>query len=418
MSRLKSLARRTMRKLKGLLPGPLSPPPSPSLVLTLVQEGEVLPRVADALAGPLEGPGVIAGVIEREIIGQNETRALLGGHSGGVDVPPWALGANGTLRLGVDVVRVRDVWHAPAFGAVIDDQGRTFKTTVHEALYLTPTLAALPNARREGEQTLFALPADGATIARATVFVAWGGVHNYGHFLIDCLSALVAAQRAGALESHPPIAPPLLPWQAELLDLAMGVDTPKPRIVEAPIVRIDEAVFATPMDHFLHAPGPPLDAVRERILAHAAISADPAAAKRIYVSRLGSLKRVLVNEAELEAALEARGFTVIRPEALPVREQIALFHQAEVVVAPAGAALANVLFCKPGAKIIEIQPSNFIGVWVRNVALLVGVDWRAFFAPSPLSETEILMEGQPRPASEFRWRLDLDGFLTFLDEAL
>lgn len=417
MSRLKRLARRTVRKLKGLLPEPPSPPPPPTLALTIVEEAQVLPRVADALSGPLGGPGAISPVVEQAILGEVETRAALGGKSGGVDTPDWAHGQNGVLRSAVDLVRVRDVWHAPAFGAVFDDTGRTFKTTVHEALYLTPTLAALPNARREGQDTLFTVPSDAPSIPRATVFMAWGGLHNYGHFLIDCLSALVAARTAGALDSHPPISPPLLPWQGALLDLATG-GAPRPLVVDAPIVRLDEAVFATPMDHFLHAPGPPLDEVRARILAHAAITDDPAAPRRIYVSRLGSLKRVLVNEAELEAALEARGFTVVRPEHLPVIDQIALFHRAEVVVAPAGAALANVLFCRPGTKVFEIQPSNFIGVWVRNIALLTGADWRAFFAPSPLSETEILMEGQPRPASEFRWRLDLPGFLAFLDEAL
>ena len=101
-----------------------------------------------------------------------------------------------------------------------------------------------------------------------------------------------------------------------------------------------------------------------------------------------------------------------------VREQVALFHQADVIVAPAGAALANVLFCRPGAKVIELQPSNFTGVWVRNIALLTGVDWRAFFAPSPLSETEVFLEGHHRPNAEFSWRLDLDGFLAFLDASL
>ena len=314
----------------------------------------------------------------------------------------------------MDLVRVADVWHAPAFGAVFDRAGQVFKSSAHEALYLTPTLAALPHTRREDETTVFVPPADAPTLPRATVFMAWGGLHNYGHFLIDCLPALLAAEQAGALASHPPVAPPLLRWQAELLSL-LGVT---PAVIDAPVTRLGEAVFATPMDHFLHAPGPPLDAVRARILAAAAITDDPSAPKRLYISRLGSLKRVLVNEAELEAALEARGFAIVRPEILSIRDQIALFHRAETIVAPAGAALANVLFCAPGVTLIEIQPSNFTGVWVRNIALLAGVDWRGFFAPSPLSETEIVMEGELRPASEFSWRLDLPGFLAFLDGAL
>lgn len=408
MSRLAGLVRRVGRKLKGLVPDAPLPPGVP---LTVVEEAAVLTRVADPMAGEAN---VIGPVVAATVLDDPEARARLQGKSGGVDVPGWADGAGGVLRSAVDLVRVRDVWHAPAFGAVFDDQGQVFKSAVHEALYLTPTLAALPHTRREGEATLFVPPADAPTLPRATVFMAWGGLHNYGHFLIDCLPALLAAEKAGALASHPPVAPPLLPWQAELLTL-LGVT---PTVVDAPVARLGEVVFATSMDHFLHAPGPPLDAVRARILDAVAVADDPAAPKRIYISRLGSLKRVLTNEADLEGELEARGFTIVRPETLSVRDQIALFHRAETIVAPAGAALANILFCKPGATLIEIQPSNFTGVWVRNIALLAGVDWRGFFAPSPLSETEILMEGELRPASEFRWRLDLPGFLTFLDGAL
>ncbi|PIB90528.1 DUF563 domain-containing protein [Caulobacter sp. FWC2] len=407
MSKLVRLARQVKRKLKAMVP---EPRPAPGVPLAVVEERAVLTRVDAPMAGPA---GVIGPVFEQSVLDDPEARARLEGKSGGVDAPAWADGVGGVLRSAVDLVRVADVWHAPAFGAVFDQAGQVFKSSVHEALYLTPTLAALPHTRREGETTVFVPPADAPTLPRATVFMAWGGLHNYGHFLIDCLPALLAAEQAGALASHPPVAPPLLPWQAELLAL-LGLT---PAVIDAPVARLGEAVFTTPMDHFLHAPGPPLDAVRERVLAASAITDDPAAPKRLYISRLGSLKRVLVNEAELEAALEARGFTVVRPETLSVRDQIALFHRAETIVAPAGAALANVLFCKPGATLIEIEPSNFTGVWVRNIALLAGVDWRGFFAPSPLSETEILMEGELRPASEFRWRLDLPGFLAFLDGA-
>lgn len=418
MRRVANLARRVARRLKAMLPERVPPAGIPLMV---VFEEDVLSRVENVLAEPpAAAPGAISQAVAQVIVDEPETRALLGGRSGGVDVPPWAFGANGVLRSRVDLARLPDVWHAPAYGALFNDQGLVFHKAIHEALYLTPTLGLLPGVTLEGEGEaagpIFRAPDDVPTLERATVFMAWGGLHNYGHFLIDCLPALAAAMHAGATERFPAIAPPLLPWHRELLSLMLG-DAPQPRVIEAPLVRIKDAVFSTAMDHFLHAPNAPLDLVRERILAATAI--DPSAGPRkIYVSRLGSLKRVLVNEADLEEQLAARGFTIVKPETLSVREQVALFHQAEVVVAPAGAALANVLFCRPGAKVIELQPSNFTGVWVRNIALMVGVDWRAFFAPSPLSETEVFLEGHHRPSAEFSWRLDLEGFLSFLDAGL
>jgi capsular polysaccharide biosynthesis protein len=408
------IAKGAAGRLKAMVP---ERPEAPGTPLQVVFEENVLPRVEDVLGEPPPAtPGAMAQAIPEQILDEPETQALLGGRSGGIDVPPWAHGFNGVLRARVDLVRLPGVWHAPAYGALFNDQGLVFHKAIHEALYLTPTLGLLPGVKVEAGGPVFRAPAEVPVIDRATVFMAWGGLHNYGHFLIDCLPALATAMGAGATERFPAITPPLLPWHRELLSLMLG-DQPQPRLVEAPLVRIEDAVFATAMDHFLHAPNSPLDRVRERILAAAAI--DPAGgAKRIYITRRGSQKRVLVNELDLETALAARGFTIVRPEALSVRDQIALFHQAELIVAPAGAALANVLFCRPGAKVIELQPSNFIGVWVRNIALLVGVDWRAFFAPSPLSETEVYLEGHHRPNAEFSWRLDLPGFLAFLDAAI
>ncbi len=418
MRRVLRVARRAAkaatRRLKAMIP---RRPEGPGTPLTVVFEENVLPRVADVLAEPRPAaPGAIAQAVPEVILGQPETQAQLGGYSGGIDVPPWALGVGGALRSRVDLVRLPDVWHAPAYGALFNDQGLVFHKAIHEALYLTPTLGLLPGVKVEDGSPVFRAPRDVPVLDRATVFMAWGGLHNYGHFLIDCLPALATAMDAGATERFPAIAPPLLPWHRELLSLMLG-GAPPPRVIEAPLVRIEDAIFATAMDHFLHAPNAPLDGVRDRILAATDVDGG-AGAKRIYISRLGSLKRVLVNEGELEQHLAARGFTIVKPEALSVREQVALFHQADVIVAPAGAALANVLFCRPGTKVVELQPSNFTGVWVRNIALLVGVDWRAFFVPSPLSETEVFLEGHHRPNAEFRWKLDLPAFLAFLDAAL
>ena len=303
----------------------------------------------------------------------------------------------------------RDAWYAPAFGAVFDDQGRVLEAAVRSALTYTPTLVALPNAWREGETTSFGLPAEAMQIPRATVFVSWGGLHNYASFLLNDLPALVAAEQAGTLATHPPVAPPLLPWQTQLLDLTLG-GAMKPTVVAAPIVRLDEAVF--------HAPEAFLDVTRERILANVAVPYDPGAPKRIYVSRRAALKGQLLNEAELEAALEARGFMIVRPQEWSIRDQIILFHRAEIVVGATGVALADVLFCRPGTKVVEIQPDNLPGDWVRTLAQRIGAEARTFAAPSSPNETEVLIEGLRPPASEFEWRLDLDAFLTFLDEAL
>jgi capsular polysaccharide biosynthesis protein len=81
--------------------------------------------------------------------------------------------------------------------------------------------------------------------------------------------------------------------------------------------------------------------------------------RRIYVTRGPSANnRSIVNEAHLLELLDARGFEPVDPGALSVAEQIRAFATAEVIVAPHGAALANIIFASAGATLVELFPSG------------------------------------------------------------
>lgn len=75
--------------------------------------------------------------------------------------------------------------------------------------------------------------------------------------------------------------------------------------------------------------------------------------RRIYVTRTGNAARRIVNEAELTARLERLGFEAYALEKLPVAQQIELFHDAEMVVAPHGAGLTNLIFAE-NARVLEL----------------------------------------------------------------
>ncbi len=79
--------------------------------------------------------------------------------------------------------------------------------------------------------------------------------------------------------------------------------------------------------------------------------------KRIYVSRDDARLRRVLNEKRLLPTLEALGFRRVVLGALPIARQVALFKQAEIVVAPHGAGLAHIAWRQPGTKIIEFFPS-------------------------------------------------------------
>jgi capsular polysaccharide biosynthesis protein len=83
--------------------------------------------------------------------------------------------------------------------------------------------------------------------------------------------------------------------------------------------------------------------------------------RRIYVTR-GNVPntRRLVREEETMELLEQRGFVRVAPATLSPQEQIDLFAGAEVVVAPHGAALTNLLFVSPGARVLELFAPNYV----------------------------------------------------------
>lgn len=95
--------------------------------------------------------------------------------------------------------------------------------------------------------------------------------------------------------------------------------------------------------------------------------------KKIWIKR-NSTYRNVSNANEIEAALIARGFTVVEPEKLSFTEQVSIFGNADIVVGATGAALANLIFCKPETKVIILIAEfkhMIYGYW-QNMAASVG----------------------------------------------
>ena len=77
---------------------------------------------------------------------------------------------------------------------------------------------------------------------------------------------------------------------------------------------------------------------------------------RYYIARGNQARngRSIDNESELVAFLEAYNVKAIYPEEYSIQEQATLFSNASLVIATHGAGLTNIVFCKPGTKIIEL----------------------------------------------------------------
>ena len=90
----------------------------------------------------------------------------------------------------------------------------------------------------------------------------------------------------------------------------------------------------------------------------------------IYIERKDSLhanERLITNENEVKEYLLNNKFIPINLSDIKFQEQVNLFNKANCVAGLHGAGFANIVFCKPGTKIIELR-SEGAGPVIGNLA--------------------------------------------------
>jgi hypothetical protein len=178
---------------------------------------------------------------------------------------------------------------------------------------------------------------------------------NYGSFLFRVLPKLVTLRQLG-LDRLPVLVSAWPPAFRNLLGL-LGVEAD--RIIQHDldtVTRLERAVAPS-----LRNPHAYLDRESAALLQGLADRcAGPLSGRRLYIARLSHGKvsgstRVLQNEDALAAALGRLNFEVIEPQLLSTEEQIAAFASADMIVGPSGSAMFNVVFARPGTKVVDIE---------------------------------------------------------------
>ena len=235
---------------------------------------------------------------------------------------------------------------------------------------------------------------------------------NYYHWTMECLPRIRLLERYGAETGRYPtlLFPPDPPgWVAESLSM---VD------YAGDVARLGEGVAAVETLVVPTFPDPtPAECewLRDRMRAAASTgesegtdgnegAGDTGGGERVYVARGDATVRRVANRDELQGVLDRYDIDTYLPGELSVREQVALFSRADLVVGPHGAGLTNVVFGEDLA-VIELFGDKQIATFDRLAAALghgyeylegegVGVDIRV--------DTDVLdrtiarvLEGEP-----------------------
>lgn len=183
---------------------------------------------------------------------------------------------------------------------------------------------------------------------------------NYYHFLLDVGVRFTNLDAAGAIPDGTTLLAHSAPnrWQSDYLEL-LGIDPTKlellPQGKEAPLSVSSLIIGSATRARFACAPTA-VERFRDRVLTAAKIT-NAGRRRKLYISRGDAGKRRLLNEQEIWPLLDEAGFEFVVLDGVDVIDQVRLFSEADIIVAPHGAGLTNMVF-SDGPTVLEILPAD------------------------------------------------------------
>lgn len=192
---------------------------------------------------------------------------------------------------------------------------------------------------------------------------------NYFHWLLDIIPKIkICMNNFDIREINFFYLPPLKSSQLESLKL-IGIN--KKKIINSKIykhIKADKIIFVTHPwyykgkfhDQSWNLPSWIIVWIRNSFLKY---KKKFKCSKKILIDRSESYFKhcQIINKKQVESFLIKNGFKVYRIGEYKFIKQIFMFWNAKYIIGAHGAALTNLIFCKPNTKIIEFKPFNHPG---------------------------------------------------------
>jgi len=201
-----------------------------------------------------------------------------------------------------------------------------------------------------------------------SVVMQWG--EGYYHWFMDALPHLIMLPELPA-DTRIIVPPRLASYQLETLRWLGLSDRFRPTPERHLIVEHYYFCSATSMTGCYNPCA--VQFLRRSFLHHADSAWD--SPRRFYLRRVGKFRRI-TNEAEVLDFFRKRGWAIVDTEQMTLPQQIGLFSRAEMICAPHGAGLTNLLWCQPGCKVLELCASTYLNGVFEGMAQSVGADYR------------------------------------------
>ena len=103
--------------------------------------------------------------------------------------------------------------------------------------------------------------------------------------------------------------------------------------------------------------------------------------KKIFIDRSDSLQNhsKLINNNEVIKYLKSKRYKCLRLTELNLKDQISIFKNCNTIIAPHGAGLTNIAFCKKKTKVIEIIPKNNKNFLFKRISKINKLKYKSIY---------------------------------------
>jgi capsular polysaccharide biosynthesis protein len=192
----------------------------------------------------------------------------------------------------------------------------------------------------------------------STVF-SWNG-ENFGHWMFDFLPRIHSLAKAEPKAKITILMPDFLrPAFRESLELVVPGNFAVEYLPRDTWLQPEKFIWPSMIsgrcNFFL--PAEYYEAIRRPIFSRYGLPERHRKTKRIFITRRDALNRRILNEDAVSGLLVRYGFEDHELSRLSFREQVELFHQADIVVGPHGAGLSSIVF-SGDIRLVIIYPTR------------------------------------------------------------
>lgn len=205
------------------------------------------------------------------------------------------------------------------------------------------------------------------------------GIGNYGHWMLEMLT------KAWLVERHLPdlgvrfLVADVPGHLREIMAFSLGmlgIDLARTLVAnDAPRHFAEPVVVDGLTEHGCYMSPLTIDCINALAASNLIGQVAPPAADRLFVIRRAMGFRRVVDEDALLLQARTRGFAAVEPGALQLLQQIALFKGAMRIVDVIRAAMTNIVFAPPGARVVTPAPAGMPDTFFWFLASLRGLDY-------------------------------------------